>query len=75
MIRSLISVIAIAVVIVIGTLFWRPHSHSIELTATAMPPLAQLHAMAKVHELPDQDIDDQSLVFPAMQPEVSHGLR
>ncbi|MDI4238268.1 hypothetical protein OZ411_36255 [Bradyrhizobium sp. Arg237L] len=64
MIRSMISVISIAVVIVIGTLFWRPHSHSIELTATAMPPLAQLHAMAGVEKLRAQEIDDQSLVYP-----------
>ncbi|TAI64177.1 hypothetical protein [Bradyrhizobium sp. Leo170] len=64
MIRSMISVIAIAVVIVIGTLLWRPHSRSIELTAMAMPPLAQLHAMAGVEKLPAQDIDDQSLVYP-----------
>ncbi|WP_454624049.1 hypothetical protein [Bradyrhizobium cenepequi] len=64
MIRSLISVIAIAVVIVIGTLLWRPYSHSIELTATAMLPLAQLHAMAGVEKLPAQEIDDQALVYP-----------
>ncbi|WP_152535884.1 hypothetical protein [Bradyrhizobium sp. Ai1a-2] len=64
MIRSVTSVFAIAVVIVIGTLFWRSHSHSIELTAAAMPPLVQLHAMAGVEKLPVQDIDDQSLVYP-----------
>ena len=64
MIRSVISVFAIAVIIVIGTLFWRPHSHSIELTAAAMPPLVQLHAMAGVEKLPVQDIDDQALVYP-----------
>jgi type II secretory pathway component PulM len=64
MIRSVISVFAIAVVIVIGTLLWRPHSHSIELTAAAMPPLVQLHAMAGVEKLPVQDIDDQALVYP-----------
>jgi type II secretory pathway component PulM len=64
MIRSLISVIAVAVVIVVGTLLWRPHSHSIELTAASMPPLVQLHAMAGVEKLPVQDIDDQSLIYP-----------
>jgi type II secretory pathway component PulM len=64
MIRSMISVIGIAIVIVIGTLFWRPHSHSVELTSAAMPPLVQLHAMAGVEKLPVQDIDDQSLIYP-----------
>ena len=64
MIRSIISVFAIAVVIVIGTLLLRSHSHSIELTAAAMPPLVQLHAMAGVEKLPVQDIEDQSLVYP-----------
>jgi type II secretory pathway component PulM len=64
MIRSMISVIGIAVVIVVGTLLWRPHSHSIELTTAAMPPLVQLHAMAGVEKLPVQDIDDQSLIYP-----------
>ncbi|XUJ36701.1 hypothetical protein ACQ5SK_19615 [Bradyrhizobium japonicum] len=37
---------------------------AIELSAAAMPSLVELHAMAGVHQLPDQDIDDQSLVFP-----------
>jgi hypothetical protein len=39
----MISAIAIAVVIIIRSVPWRPHSHSIELTAAAMPPLVQLH--------------------------------
>ncbi|MGX9431313.1 hypothetical protein [Bradyrhizobium sp. LeoA1S1] len=64
MIRSLISVFAIAVVIVIGPLFWRAHSHPVELTSAAMPPLAQLHTMAGVEKLPAQEIEDQSLVYP-----------
>ena len=65
MIRSMIAAVVFAVVLVVATLLWRPHSHSIELTSAAMPPLEELHAMAGVHQLPDQDIDDQSLIFPA----------
>jgi hypothetical protein len=30
-----------------------------------MPSLVELHAMAGVHQLADQEIDDQSLIFPA----------
>ena len=62
--RSMISAIAIAVVIVVGALLW-PHPHSIEVTAAAMPRLEELHVIAGVHKLPDQDINDQSLIFPA----------
>jgi hypothetical protein len=65
MIRSVISVVVIAVVLVVGTLLLRPHPQSIQLTAAAMPSLEELHAAAGVHQLPDQDIDDQSLIFPA----------
>jgi hypothetical protein len=67
MIRSIISAIAIAVVIVIGSVLWRPHSHSIELTVAAMPPLAQLHAVAGIGKLPIQDIGDQSPIYPALR--------
>ncbi|MDI4239393.1 hypothetical protein OZ411_42135 [Bradyrhizobium sp. Arg237L] len=50
MIRSVIPAIFIAAVIVIGALSWRPQSDSIELTAAAMPPLVQLHAMAGIEK-------------------------
>ena len=42
----------------------RSPSPSIELSAAAMPPLQELHAMAGVHQLPVQDIEDQSLIYP-----------
>jgi hypothetical protein len=45
----------------------RSPSPSIELSAAAMPPLQELHAMAGVHQLPVQDIeDDQSLIYPTV---------
>jgi hypothetical protein len=31
-----------------------------------MPPLQELHAMAGVHQLPVQDIEDQSLIYPTL---------
>jgi len=47
----------------VGTMLWRSNSHSIELTAAAMPSLVELHAMAGVEKLPVQEIDDQSLFY------------
>lgn len=63
MIRSTTAVVALAFLIVVGTLFWRSHSHSVELATAAMPPLVQMHATAGVDRLPVQDIDDQSLIY------------
>jgi hypothetical protein len=41
----------------------------IELSAgtAAMPSLLELHAAAGVHKLPVQDIEDQSLIYPAAE--------
>jgi hypothetical protein len=35
------------------------------LGAAAMPSLLELHAAAKVNKLPAEEVEDQSLVFPA----------
>jgi type II secretory pathway component PulM len=63
MIRSMTAIVAIAALIVVGAMLWQPQSHSIELTAAAMPSLVELHAMAGVEKLPVQEIDDQSLIY------------
>ncbi|UGX93496.1 hypothetical protein G6321_00049230 [Bradyrhizobium barranii subsp. barranii] len=63
--RLLIACFAVAALIAASALIFRTQSRSIELSAAAMPPLVELHAMAGVHQLPDQEIDDQSLIFPA----------
>lgn len=63
--RTMISAFAVLAFIVVAAMVLRPQYHSIKLSAAAMPSLQELHAMAGVHELPDQDIDDQSLVFSA----------
>jgi hypothetical protein len=65
MMRAIISAVAVAALIAVGTLTLWPRSPAIELSAAAMPPLHELHAMAGVNNLPPQEIDDQSLVFPA----------
>ncbi|MFK4503468.1 hypothetical protein ABIF86_007759 [Bradyrhizobium japonicum] len=63
--RLLIACFAVAALIAASALIFRTQSRSIELSAAAMPSLVELHAMAGVHQLPDQEIDDQSLIFPA----------
>ncbi|MET4200919.1 hypothetical protein [Bradyrhizobium sp. LA6.12] len=63
--RSLIACFVVAALIAASALIFRTQPRSIELSAAAMPSLVELHAMAGVHQLPDQEIDDQSLIFPA----------
>lgn len=62
--RKIAYVIAIIAVAAIAgwTLHTRPQS--IELSTAAMPSLEELHTMAGVNKLPNQDVDDQSLVYP-----------
>jgi hypothetical protein len=64
MMRPIISAVAAAALIAVGTFMLRSQSSSIELSAAAMPPLQELHVMAGVSKLPVQDIEDQSLVYP-----------
>jgi hypothetical protein len=63
--RLLITCSVVVALIAATALIFRTQSRSIELSAAAMPSLVELHAMAGVHQLPDQEIDDQSLIFPA----------
>ncbi|MEY9525091.1 hypothetical protein ABIF70_006232 [Bradyrhizobium japonicum] len=62
--RSLIACFVVAALIAASALIFRTQPR-VELSAAAMPSLVELHAMAGVHQLPDQEIDDQSLIFPA----------
>jgi hypothetical protein len=64
MTRSLIVVFAILALVVVGGELLSPRPDLLEEAAAAMPSLQQLHAMAEVHKLPLQDIEDQSLVYP-----------
>jgi hypothetical protein len=64
MMRLTIYSVAIVAVIAVATFMLRSPSPSIELSAAAMPPLQELHATAGVHQLPVQDIEDQSLIYP-----------
>jgi len=58
---------AVATLAVLGIAGWTMHTQpqSIQLSAAAMPSLVELHAMAGASNLPNQDIDDQSLIFTA----------
>jgi hypothetical protein len=57
----------VAIALVTAMIVLRGPSTSIEISAgtAAMPSLQELHAMARVHELPLQETDDQSLVYTA----------
>ncbi|MGZ5876051.1 MAG: hypothetical protein ACXWKP_28605 [Bradyrhizobium sp.] len=52
MMRLTIYSVAIVALIAVATFMPRSPSPSIELSAAAMPPLQELHAMAGVHQLP-----------------------
>ena len=65
MTRFLVASFVVLAVIVASTMVLRWQPQSVELSAAAMPSLADLHVMAGVHQLPDQDIEDQSFIFPA----------
>ena len=67
MMRPMISVIAVVILMVVATTVQWSRSASIELATAAMPPLQELHAMAGVHKLPVQEIEDQSLVYPTLE--------
>jgi hypothetical protein len=56
---------AVAVVAVVAVAAWTLHTRpqSIKFSTAAMPSLQELHAMAGVEKLPNQDIDDQSLIY------------
>jgi hypothetical protein len=64
MTRSLVVVFAILALVVVGGELLSPRPDLLEEAAAAMPSLQQLHAMADVHKLPVQDIEDQSLIYP-----------
>jgi len=64
MMRLMVSVIAVAALIVVATSMLRSQSPSIELTAAAMPSLLELHTIAGVNKLPVQEVEDQSVIYP-----------
>jgi hypothetical protein len=63
----MISVFAVVAITAAASIMLRSPSGSIDLSAetAAMPALQDLHVTARVNKLPAQDIEDQSLVYPA----------
>ena len=59
----------VAIALVAAMILLRGSSTSIEIESgmAAMPSLQTLHAMAGIHKLPLQEIDDQSLVYTAQE--------
>ena len=64
MTRFLVASFVVLAVVVASTVVFRWQPQSVQLSATAMPSLAELRVMAGVHRLPDQDIEDQSFISP-----------
>ncbi|WP_375312873.1 hypothetical protein WHZ77_06230 [Bradyrhizobium sp. A5] len=61
----LITSFVVLPLVVAAALVLRSQPRLVAFSAAAMPSLAELHVMAGVHRLPDEEIDDQSLVFSA----------
>jgi hypothetical protein len=64
--RLTISALAVAVLIVVAISLPRSRSPSLALSTAAMPSLLELHTMAGVNTLPEQEMEDQSLVYPTV---------
>jgi hypothetical protein len=61
---------AIVFVVLIGGAFMlrsRPASTQLTAATAAMPSLLELHAVAGVDKLAQQDMEDQSLVYPTAE--------
>lgn len=68
MMRLTISALAVVALAGAFTVLRSPlKSVDISAGAAAMPSLQELHAVAGVHKLPIQEIEDQSLIFPARE--------
>jgi hypothetical protein len=61
------AIAAVAVLATAITLLW-PHTPSTKLSAgtAAMPSVQELHATANANKLANQEIEDQSLIFPSV---------
>jgi hypothetical protein len=64
MMRKMVYALGIAAIVGVAVWTLQTRPQAIEFSAAAMPSLQELHTMAGVNKLPNQDIDDQSLIFP-----------
>ncbi|MGY3621302.1 hypothetical protein [Bradyrhizobium sp. USDA 10063] len=65
--HPMIFAIAAVALLAATTMLWS-HTPSTRMSAgaAAMPPLQDLHVTANLGRLPDQEIEDQSLIYPSL---------
>jgi hypothetical protein len=63
--RLMISAVATVALIAVAISMPRSRPPSIELSAASMPSLAEFHETVGVNQLPVQEVEDQSLIYPA----------
>jgi hypothetical protein len=61
------SIVFVALVGVAFMLRSRPASIELAAATAAMPSLLELHTVAGVDKLPQQEMEDQSLVYPTVE--------
>ena len=62
--RLTISAFALVALVAAALAIHRSPSAEISAGTAAMPSLQELHTAAGVNQLPNQEIEDQSLIFP-----------
>lgn len=55
--------VVVALIAAVAAAMWHP-STKLSAETGAMPSLQELHTAAGAKELPNQEIEDQSLIFP-----------
>jgi hypothetical protein len=63
--RLMISAVATVALIAVAMSMLRSRPPSIELSAASMPSLNEFHETVGVNQLPVQEVEDQSLIYPA----------
>jgi hypothetical protein len=62
--RQMISALATIALVAAAAAMLRSHSTELSAGTAAMPSLQELHTAAGVNKLPNQEIEDQALIFP-----------
>jgi hypothetical protein len=62
--RQMISALATIALVVAATAMLRSHSTELSAGTAAMPSLQELHTVASVNKLANEDFEDMSLVYP-----------
>jgi hypothetical protein len=62
--RLMVSAVVAVALIAVVTSMLRSRLPSIDLSTAALPSLEEFHAIVGVDQLPVQEIEDQSLIYP-----------